>query len=51
MDEANKEYLKDSPPYYVAQLLGQKLEDDFIDFQDARLKRVTVFRETDEEGT
>lgn len=48
---ANKYVLKDSPPYYVAQMLEGDLQDDFIDLQDTRLKRVTVFREVNEENT
>src|SRR5690554_1030718 len=40
-----EEYLRDYPPYYVNQLLEGELEDDFIDVQDERLKRVTVFKE------
>lgn len=43
--------LKDSPPYYVTHMLEHDIQDDFIDLQDTRLKRVTVFKETDEENT
>lgn len=50
-EDANKPYLKESPPYYVRQMLERKLEDDFIDLQDTRLKRVTVFREVGGENT
>ncbi|MEW8524845.1 MAG: DUF6615 family protein [Candidatus Thiodiazotropha endolucinida] len=46
-EEINNITLKDSPPYYVTQLLEHNIQDDFIDLQDTRLKRVTVFRETD----
>ncbi len=41
----NMEYLRNSPPYYVNQILEGELEDDFIDVHDERLKRVTVFKE------
>ncbi len=50
-EEVNLELIKDRPPFYVSQLLEGELEDDFIDLQDARLKRVTVFREVHEEDT
>lgn len=49
--EANRYSLKDSPPYYVTQMLERDLQDDFIDLQDERLRRVTVFREVNEENT
>jgi hypothetical protein len=45
--EDQESYLHDHPPFYVAQLLEGKLEGDFIDVQDERLKTVTVFREVE----
>ncbi|HIF9544181.1 TPA: DUF6615 family protein [Photobacterium damselae] len=39
--------LRNEPPYYVNQLLEHRLADDFIDIQDERLKRVTVFKEVE----
>jgi len=51
-DEADKSadglVLKKLPPYYVTQMLERGLQNDFIGFQDERLKRVTVFRELNE---
>lgn len=39
------EYLRSEPPYYVRQMLEGRLETDFIDVHDDRLKRVTIFKE------
>ncbi|EMV2055921.1 TPA: hypothetical protein NJ473_004431 [Vibrio parahaemolyticus] len=39
--------LRNEPPYYVTQMLENKLDDDFIDMHDDRLKRVTVFKEVE----
>ena len=39
------EYLRSESPYYVRQMLEGRLETDFIDVHDERLKRVTVFKE------
>lgn len=39
------EYLLSEPPYYIRQMLEGRLDTDFIDVHDERLKRVTVFKE------
>jgi len=41
------EYVRDEAPFYVHQVLEGNFEGDFIDLHDERLKRVTVFRELD----
>ena len=51
MRESDTKYLRDNPPHYVAQLMSHELNDDFTDLQDARLKRVTVFKEIGRENT
>lgn len=51
MRESDTKYLRDNPPHYVAQLMSHELNDDFTDLQDARLKRVTVFKEIGGENT
>ncbi|MCJ8287627.1 DUF6615 family protein [Halomonas sp.] len=39
--------LRNEPPYYVDQMLENRLDDDSIDMHDERLKRVTVFKEVE----
>lgn len=42
-------FLREKPPHYVHKLLEGGLKDDFIDVDDERLRRVTVFREIADE--
>lgn len=36
-------FIKDTPPYYVIQMLEVGIREDVIDLHDDRLKRVTIF--------
>ena len=44
-DRVENEYLRNKAPYYVYQMLQGGLDDEFVDVNDNRLKRITVFRE------
>lgn len=45
-DDTNYEqFLHDEPPYYVRQILENKLGDGVINMHDERLKTITVFKE------
>jgi hypothetical protein len=46
-DKNEVEYVRDEAPFYVHQLLEGSVEENFVDLQDDRLKRITVFRELD----
>jgi hypothetical protein len=37
--------LRETPPYYVAQLLDSTKGEDFVDFHDKNLKRVTIYEQ------